>query len=280
MSKIALENLHRPIQEGGLNLDFSPSRPTWAKITDLIIDASMPQGPNTRMRINCFLQTWDPPQRGERASKIDEDTTRMLRAAQKYNVNLAAIKLKPHLKAQLPAWHHLGTETRTTNNNPTKCLIHRHEAKTVADLLKISARLRTQDQEIPHRPSIYCECRDRIDKIFPKLNPLFEDNHHGNLSLTPNRKLRNDTAREENEEILFDPSITSKNNLAECFRVFTDPERLSKDPAQRRVTEGPNRRHEKVEIYTDGAPGEHHSNQIGELIATIAAIQAIPHFVP
>jgi len=76
MSKIALENLHCPINEGGLNLidiktrndaieimwlkaylDFSPSRPTWAKITDLIIDASMPQGTNAQTCINCFLQT-------------------------------------------------------------------------------------------------------------------------------------------------------------------------------------------------------------------------------
>jgi Reverse transcriptase (RNA-dependent DNA polymerase) len=76
LSKIALENLHRPIKEGGLNLidirvrndaieltwlkaylDFSPSRPTWAKIIDLIIDATMPQGTSAQTRINCFLQT-------------------------------------------------------------------------------------------------------------------------------------------------------------------------------------------------------------------------------
>jgi hypothetical protein len=53
----------------------------------------------------------------------------------------------------------------------------------------------------------------------------------------------------ENEEILFDPSITSENNVAECFRVG----RLSKNPAQRHVTEGPNRRHDKIQIHTDGA---------------------------
>jgi len=63
----------------------------------------------------------------------------MLKVAQKYNVNFAAIRLEPHLKTQLPAWHHLGAETRPANNNPTKCLIHRHETKTVADLLKTAA---------------------------------------------------------------------------------------------------------------------------------------------
>jgi ribonuclease HI len=349
MSKIALENLHSPIQEGGLNLidirarndaieiiwlkaylDFSPSRPTWAKITDLIIDASMPQGANAHTRVNCFLQTWNPPQRGERATKIDENTTRMLKTAQKHNVNLAAIRLDPHLRAQLPAWHHISTEARTTNNNPSKCLIHKHEARTIADLLKISARLRHQDQETPHRPSNYCRCHDcqedrnchcwtphecakealtRINKIFPKLNPLHGDNRHGNLSLTPNRKRENDTAKMENGNILFDPTITSKNNLAECFRIFTDPERISTNPARRQISAGPNRRHGQIQIHTDGAcdnngkqnaqcgggvwfahndprnkairtPGEHHSNQIGELIATVVAIQAVPHFAP
>ena len=349
LSRIALENLHRPTQEGGLNLldirarndaieiiwlkdylDFSPSRTRWAKLTDLIIDASMPQGNNTHTRMNCFLQTWHPPRRGERASKIDEDTIRMLKAGQKYNVNLAAIRLDPHLKAQLPAWHHLGSEARTLNNNPTKCLIHRHEVKTIADLIRISARLRNQNQELPHRPSIYCRCRDcqedrnnqcwtphkcaqealtRINKTFPKLNPLHNDTNHGNLSLTPNRKLRNETAKQTNDDILFDPSITSKKNLGECFRVFTDPDRLSKNPAQRYATEGPNRRHHKIQVYTDGAcfnngkenaqcgggvwfghndprnkairtPGEHQSNQIGEIVATIVAIQTIPRFVP
>ena len=70
-----------------------------------------------------------------------------------------------------------------------------------------------------------------------------------------------------------------------------------------------NRRHNKVKIYTDGVcfnnskqnaqseagiwfsqddqrnkaihtPGNRHFNQIGELVATITAIQAIPHFTP
>jgi ribonuclease HI/exonuclease III len=346
---IALENLHSPIEEGGLNLiniemrndaieiiwikaylDFSPSRPTWAKITDLIIDASMPQGPNAQARINCFLQTWTPPQRGGRTSKIDEDTARMLRAAKKYNVNFAAIRLDTRLKAQLPAWFHVGSENRPINNNTSKCLLTKHGTKTIADLLKTSARLRNQTPENPHRPSNFCRCKDccddrnthcwtphecaqealtRIRTTFPILNPLAHDEHHGNFSLTPNRKRRNSNARERNEDILFDPSITTKNSLAECFRVFTDPGRTLRNPAKRTIIAGTNQRHEMVEVYTDGAcfnngklnakcgagiwfgdndprnraisiPGRNQSNQIGELTATIFAIQTIPNFVP
>ena len=349
LSKIALENLHRPIEEGGLNLmdlrarndaieltwlkaylDFSPSRPTWAKITDLIIDAAMPQGTNAQARINCFLQSWNPPQRGNQAAKLNDDTARMLKIAQKYNVNFAAIRLDAHLKAQLPAWYHLGSEPRPINNNAAKCLIHKHKTRTIADLIRASARLRTPDRDNPHHPSIYCRCRDccndrdnfcwtphecakealtRINLIFPKLNPLLRDAHHGNLSLTPARKFRNRTAQENNESTLFDPSITSKDSLAECFRVFTDPGRISRNPAQRRISEGTNWRHNKIEVYTDGAcynngkqnarcgggiwfgpndhrnrpirvPGDHQSNQIGELVATIMAIDAVPHFAP
>ena len=125
-------------------LDLTPARPLWAKITDLIIDASMPQGTTTQTRINCFLQTWTPPQRGARAAKLDEDTTRMLKAAKTYNVNLAAIKMTARVKAQLPAWHHLGSENRPINNNAARCLIHKHGTKTIADLIRASARLRRQ----------------------------------------------------------------------------------------------------------------------------------------
>ena len=349
ISKIALENLHRPIEEGGLNLidlkarndaieltwlkaylDFSPSRPAWAKITDLIIDATMPQGSNTQARINSFLQNWTPPQRGDRAAKLDEDTTRMLKAAQVYNVNLAAIRLDTHLKAQLPAWHHIGSEARPIRNNASKCLLHKHHVKTIADLVRASARLRAPDRDNPHQPSIYCRCQDcqedrtnlcwtphecamealtRINLTFPKMNPLLRDAHHGNLSLTPNRKARNSTAKDNNETILFDSSMTSKRSLAECFRAFTDPERVSREPARRHVSEANNHRYDKTTVFTDGAcynngkqnarcgggiwfgphdhrnqsirvPGKDQSNQVGELAATILAIQVVPPFVP
>ena len=81
--RIALNHLHHTIEEGRLNLidiktrneaieiiwlkaylNMSPTRPTWAKITDIILDASAPQGYNAQARLNAFLQTWDIPARG------------------------------------------------------------------------------------------------------------------------------------------------------------------------------------------------------------------------
>ena len=74
--RIANETLRNPITEGGLDLldlevrneaidimwlktylNFSPKRPEWATITDLIIEASAPEGLVKRAIINPFLQS-------------------------------------------------------------------------------------------------------------------------------------------------------------------------------------------------------------------------------
>jgi len=73
--RIANDTLRNPIEEGGLNLldleirneaidimwlkaylNFSPKRPEWAIITDLIIEASVPKGLVKKAIINPFLQ--------------------------------------------------------------------------------------------------------------------------------------------------------------------------------------------------------------------------------
>ncbi|KAH9061793.1 hypothetical protein EDB83DRAFT_2172479, partial [Lactarius deliciosus] len=230
----------------------------------------------------------------------------------------------------LPAWYHLSAKARPLTNAATKCLLRTHNASTIADLMKISARLRG-DRQITHRtpdPNCACidciedrinKCRDphrcateaqtRIQETAPKLNPLSLSNPHDNLSLTKRRKDQNISAREENGEILFDPTITCKNNLAECFRIFTDPTKISPYPATRRYTVGITHSHPRVTIYTDGAcfkngkedarcgsgvwigpdnrrntaiqiPGENQSNQVGEIAAIIKAVNTVPTFWP
>ncbi|KAH9171016.1 hypothetical protein EDB89DRAFT_1852892 [Lactarius sanguifluus] len=254
----------------------------------------------------------------------------MLKVARKYGTSLAAIRLSPDLRARLPAWYHLESKPRPLTSRQSKCLLKKHKIGTVADLVKTSARLRDHAQSIPHTPSPLCDCEacilDRINgcehphkcalealarvhDIIPKLNPLNPGDPHDNLSLTRHRKKRNATAREKNEEILFDPSITCKNDLTECFRIFTDPDRTSPIPARRLYAVGLNLTHQKITIYTDGAcfnngkenarcgsgvwinpedprneairvPGSKQSNQVGEVAAVIAAINKIPNFWP
>jgi ribonuclease HI len=123
------------------------------------------------------------------------------------------------------------------------------------------------------------------------------------------RRDQNVIARETNGTILFNPTITSKGDLAECFRIFTDPTKISNEPARRQQDPRTQDRHPLLKVYTDGAcfnngkkdarcgsgiwygpddernrairvPGEPQSNQIGELVAVITAINATPPFQP
>lgn len=101
----------------------------------------------------------------------------------------------------------------------------------------------------PHTPSAWCICpdcvKDRIKKckdsnkcateaqnktnaLYPKYNLQIPDYNHGDLSLTASRKRKNLQVKYQNEFITFDPSITDKNDLTECFRIFTDPNKVSK----------------------------------------------------
>jgi hypothetical protein len=72
-------------------LDISPKCPTWARITDLIIDATAPSDTNEEARINAFLQNWDIPKSGPRTAYMNNDTIRMVNAAREYDTNLTAI---------------------------------------------------------------------------------------------------------------------------------------------------------------------------------------------
>ena len=53
-------------------LDFSPSRPTWAKVTDLIINAAAPPETSKLARFNTFLQSWNSPTMGPRLTLLNQ----------------------------------------------------------------------------------------------------------------------------------------------------------------------------------------------------------------
>jgi ribonuclease HI len=215
-------------------------------------------------------------------------------------------------------------------NQPSKCLLQHHKVTIVADIMHISARLRNNPRDSPHTETANCNCRDCtnnchigcqnphkytiealycIHSIFPKLNPIHLGDPHDNLSLTRLRKTENEVARKTNSTILFEPSITCKQDLVECFHIFTNPEKLTNRPAQRYYTPGVTLHAWEVTVFTDGAcfnnrklnarcgsgvwfgsdhhtnmalkvPGIHQSNQIGEVVAILKAASTIPKSIP
>lgn len=344
--RIAMEYMHKPLSEGGLNLldirarneaielvwlrdylNLSPSRQTWAKVTDILINATAPLGTSAVAVVNTFLQTWNPPTRGPRLATLNKNIIRMLSVAKKYKTNLAAIRLSPGVRATLPAWYHPAAEPRPMTNVNARCLLNVHAARTVADLIKAANKASERTRNNSHVPNQTCICmacvKDRrggcrnphacaleamarLNDIVPKYNPLAIE-VHDTLSLTPNRKARNSNDREEGSGILFDPTITCKGGIDECFRVFTDPERLSGLPACRRPQRGAYLEHVEMRVYTDGAcmnngkrnatcgsgiwiegahalnkalkvPGEKQSNQVGEIAAVIVAAESLPNY--
>ena len=200
--------------------------------------------------------------------------------------------------------------------------------KMVEDLIKMSRKHREREQNGMYIPSPACLCMEcvgdrqkgcknpqacveeaaiRINDIVPKYNLLMIETHD-NLSLTPNRKRKNkETHWEEETKILFDPTITCKDRIAECFYIFTDPTKISMMPACCQLQRGRNITTQNMKAYTDGVcmnnqkldakcssgvwidtnhplnksirvPGEGQSNQIGKLAAVIEAVETLPNY--
>ena len=138
-------------------------------------------------------------------------------------------------------------------------------------------------------------------------NPMPMNYRHLQLSLTPRRKAINKKVREESGMIIFDPTITTHNDVSECFRIFINPQRISKQPAQCLQYADTDERHPKITVYIDGACtwnrkdnaqcgvgiwfspdnpnnrafkvlGSSQSKHIGKITTIILAAQATPHF--
>jgi hypothetical protein len=185
-------------------------------VIDLIIAAKGPPEYAACARKNPFLQAWNTPTRGTHFKELGSDTIRMLKAAQKHDANLAAIRVSMNLQSQLPAWYHIASDTRPLNTAPSRCLLANHSASTAGDMLHISARLRNQGWTQQHFTLPNCPCADctydrsldcldphhcasealeRLHKIYPKLNPLCLGDPHNTLSLTRHHKAQNELAR-------------------------------------------------------------------------------------
>ncbi|KDQ63436.1 hypothetical protein JAAARDRAFT_87157, partial [Jaapia argillacea MUCL 33604] len=236
------------------------------------------------------------------------------------------------IKEKMPAWLHLGAEKWTYNNHWDECLKINHRAKEVKDLVRIKDRIERNSQN-PHTNSKDCKCLDcqdnrtnhgctnpdkctkRAAKILSKLKEKFRldtNPYKDGLTLTQRRLASNESARKMGKgEILFDPSISLKTDLAECFRIFIPQIELEASPANRlRAPAGGIKiLEEHLQIFTNGSctknsqqdaacssriwisegnarnraikvPGDKHSNQIGELVAVICCLQNTESFIP
>jgi len=106
----------------------------------------------------------------------------------------------------------------------------------------------TADHNTTHQPRTDCACRHCVSdrqrgcasvarnltgRLEPKFDPYTRPIKDG-LTLTQRRKEKNQRAViKEGDEILSDPSLTARHNIHEFFRIFTDPTKISEEPAWR-----------------------------------------------
>jgi hypothetical protein len=173
----------------------------------------------------------------------------------------------------MPAWLHLGAPPKTYHKGKDKCLQMAHNIKSLKDLRRLAGRPTNTNT---HNTAATCPCDACIEnqlagckdpnkcgqvaqKILDNLNPIFNPNtspKKDNLTLTHRRQEKNIQVRTQNNGgIIFDPSVTSKNQLSECFRIFVNTDRLMQILAYRLQTPaaGRNIDREQVIVYTDGS---------------------------
>ncbi|KAI0699831.1 ribonuclease H-like domain-containing protein [Cytidiella melzeri] len=198
----------------------------------------------------------------------------MVKVADKYNTNLAAIKVSSRLKNNLPIWHHIGAKEplrRLIHSASGQCLLNTHGVFTVGNLLGVLKRTRPDSPHHTGRPACSCQMctldRERLGCTHPSkccetasrlLNNLHAKWHpavtppDNKLTLTRHRKEKNRKARIEGSSLTFNPSVTDGDNVADGFRIFTDPAMSSCEPAHCPPTPAI-RRSDVLTVYTDGS---------------------------
>jgi ribonuclease HI len=313
-------------------LTLGHKRPTWAYIVDILIGESITKDSgavSSLAQMNVYLQTWRPGLHS--GSTLPRNIKAMLKVGRDFNLNFTSLKLSDSLKKKLPAWYHIGINHHFSgrlNNTPTsKCLRERHKVKTIGDLIQNVRRSRDQTETQRHLDRTNCACHycknDRLshgcttpnkchkmamqllEQIQPKWNPNNQSPFDG-FTHTQNRQQINVTARRDNKEILFDPSLTSDDDLSHNFRIFAEKNSSCVDPAYRKQRPI-NLPEETITVFTDGSclengteearagsgvwygpehvdnvslriPGENQSNQVAELIAVLYVLNKAAPF--
>jgi len=172
---ISLKRLYIPRCTGGLEIlnisarnktigltwlktysDLSPTCPTWAFVTDAILNHICPDHTFTSKKPHFALTSWFPPTRGKRAKTLPPCVLNLIKSAWASTLTFAPLKLSKRLKQQLPAWLHLSATPRTYNKTKDKCLQSIHRAQRTKDLIKSCKCLSPPNPQ--HHPRRNCTC--------------------------------------------------------------------------------------------------------------------------
>ncbi|KAJ7131805.1 hypothetical protein C8R43DRAFT_895466 [Mycena crocata] len=213
-------------------LELDPEkRATWAYIADSTLARHTLEKPVVEKgtHINTFVQSWSP-----KRSKLPPRLKEMVNVAKKYGVVFDTYQPPQKIRRELPLFHHFAedrSKSRINNTKQCKCLRLRHEAATMEDGERISARLGDRR----HRPDKRCTCLDCVDdRAFRKCGNPHACAKMALLKLDSVQKKWDPRTPDAPRNAQTDPGIEDETifvssepieSLTEGFRIFTKPGR-------------------------------------------------------
>ncbi|KAJ4469749.1 hypothetical protein C8J55DRAFT_386713, partial [Lentinula edodes] len=232
----------------------------WAFVADALIAHHIPKSEmiiEDKAKINIFLQSWKTDK-----TKLPPDLKMLLVTAKNHNVRLDGLAFSRNIIRQMPIWFHIESPKirRLNRSQESKCLLHKHNVRTVGDTENIARMTRTarhtrkQDCHCTSCVGIQTQtgCKNPyrcISKARELLNTLPQ-------KWNPLRKLPEDSEPAElppnisNDSQVFDWRITTQGTLTDAFRIFTSGAKNTSLPDR---YWNPNDAEEWITIYTDGS---------------------------
>ena len=279
------KTLYAPMSQGGLGvldivtrnksieinwikgyLTFGAERPLWALVADAILARGISKAEENiplELRQNVFLQTWTA-----RSSSVPTRLKRSFAAAKDLGLRREGLAFERGILRDMPMWMHGEANDklrRLNHSKASKCLQSNHNLRTVGDAENIAGGLdnpghkarsncactackaarRTTTCPNPH--ACFARATELLDLLPEKWDPRRMQPQ--DTEVRPHRS-RPQPGDEEGEEWTpFDAAITTKGNLSDIFRVFTEGTTMNELYHRPRPTDVT----EDIVVATDGS---------------------------
>src|SRR5258706_7472039 len=236
--QLAWDRAILPVKEGGINAPSikiryetikvgwlkrwwrpSPDRPDWAEgANELLIQSAGLKPENARNTVREGITKTCPIK--SRSEKLPNSLKEMVEAAHKYNAKISVMRAPSDLRLSMPAFHHPFAKNRNVHikSKSMSCLQNTHNARTVADLVRISSAACEGNRTRKH--GCKEKAKELINRIRDGWNPNKETPQRHSLWHTPRRIERNRKANLMKTSVLYNPDTRTTHDLLGGIRIF------------------------------------------------------------
>ena len=257
-SPVNKQTLHAPTSKGGLGvldltarnksievewlkdyLAFGPDRPLWSLVADKILARGIRRtedGLPLELRQSVFLQTWSA-----KSSAVPHRLRKCFKVANEFGLRREGLAFERKILRDMPIWLHAEADNQTRRLNHSKasrCLQTAHKLVTVGEAESLAENL----AHVSHKPRRNCACercrtsrrvtgcqnphgcytraRELLDLLPSKWDP--RQPQPEDTETPPPHPQVEQREGEEEAWIPFRDSLTTKGDLSDIFRIFTE----------------------------------------------------------